>query len=144
MEQALALREDEPWYAAARAALERINKDEENAPDGDWDLWAHFSYGRWDKEIAEHARSSDEQINDEALPVYNTGAYDPGGTKQRLAGLSAPVLLLAGEYDLSPRPLLVVEAASCFPNARVVVQPRAGHFPWLDDAAQFVRLVTHR
>jgi pimeloyl-ACP methyl ester carboxylesterase len=29
-----------------------------------------------------------------------------------------------------------------FPAARFVVQPGAGHYPWLDDAGSFVSAVT--
>jgi proline iminopeptidase len=32
----------------------------------------------------------------------------------------------------------VTEFAGLFPNAELVVQPRAGHYPWLDDADRFV------
>jgi proline iminopeptidase len=48
------------------------------------------------------------------------------------------VLLLAGEVDLNSTPSVVAEFAELFPNAELVVQPGAGHFPWLDDADRFV------
>jgi proline iminopeptidase len=47
------------------------------------------------------------------------------------------VLLLAGEVDLNTVPSVVAEFAELFPNAELVVQPGAGHFPWLDDADRF-------
>jgi proline iminopeptidase len=50
----------------------------------------------------------------------------------------APVLLLAGQVDLNSIPSVVAEFAELFPNAELVVQPEAGHFPWLDDADRFV------
>ena len=40
--------------------------------------------------------------------------------------------------DLNSTPGVVAELADLFPNAELVVQPGAGHYPWLDDAAQFV------
>ncbi|MGH3389890.1 MAG: alpha/beta fold hydrolase, partial [Actinomadura sp.] len=55
-----------------------------------------------------------------------------------LAAFDAPVLLLAGETDLNTPPSAVAEYAGLFPNAELVVQPQAGHFPWLDDAGRFV------
>lgn len=48
-----------------------------------------------------------------------------------------PVLLLAGEVDLSAPPRTMEEFSGLFPNAELVVQPGAGHFPWLDDPERF-------
>jgi pimeloyl-ACP methyl ester carboxylesterase len=143
--QARALRAREPWFAQASAAAERIDADEDGASDEDWAWLAHFSHGRWDEEIAEFERASDGQYNWDAAGAY----YAPGGpdaqtVKAGLAALDAPVLILVGEYDSTPRPRAAERAADCFRNARVIVAPGAGHFPWLDDAAGFVRLVTGR
>ena len=52
-----------------------------------------------------------------------------------------PVLLVAGEVDVALPPDRAAEYAGLFPSASVVVQPGAGHFPWLDDAQAFVRSV---
>jgi pimeloyl-ACP methyl ester carboxylesterase len=38
---------------------------------------------------------------------------------------------------LTPTPRLA-ELAALFPRGQLVVQPGAGHFPWLDDPAWFV------
>jgi pimeloyl-ACP methyl ester carboxylesterase len=48
------------------------------------------------------------------------------------------VLLIAGEYDLNSPPAAVAEYAALFPDAALVVQPGAGHHPWLDDPERFV------
>lgn len=63
-------------------------------------------------------------------------------TAARLADFSSPVLLLAGEVDVNTPPPLVAEFAALFPQAEVVVQPGAGHYPWLDDADWFSAAVT--
>jgi pimeloyl-ACP methyl ester carboxylesterase len=47
---------------------------------------------------------------------------------------AAPVLLLAGEFDWTT-PVAAAEFADLFPNAQLVVQPGAGHFPRLYDRA---------
>lgn len=47
------------------------------------------------------------------------------------------MLLLAGEVDLAAPPRAVGEFAGLFPDAQLVVQPGAGHFPWLDDPDRF-------
>jgi len=142
-EQAWRLRRHEPWYAEAEAAVRRIDEDEDGASDEDWLLYSRFAHGRWDEEIEEFERSSESQGNDEAASTYiSDGAFDPPTTKAALAKLSAPVLILAAEYDWNPRPLVAAQAAGCFPNARLAVQAGAGHFPWLDNREAFVRLVT--
>ncbi|WP_034272064.1 alpha/beta fold hydrolase [Actinospica robiniae] len=137
-------RRHEPWYADALAAEHRIDEDEENATAEDWLCYARFSYGRWDDEIAAYETASADQFHNGAggsmyaLPA----ALDPERTKAKLATLTAPVLILAAEYDSVPRPHVAEAAAKFFPDARVAVQRHAGHFPWIDDPAEFLRLIT--
>jgi pimeloyl-ACP methyl ester carboxylesterase len=59
----------------------------------------------------------------------------------RLAALVAPVLLVAGEYDIWPTCTAVRELAALFGNAAVALRPGTGHFPWVDDAASFAATV---
>ena len=78
-------------------------------------------------------------LDNEAAAAFGAdGAYNPAATRAQLATVTAPVLLIAGEVDLNSIPSVVAELADLFPNAELVVQPGAGHFPWVDDAAQFV------
>jgi pimeloyl-ACP methyl ester carboxylesterase len=51
-------------------------------------------------------------------------------------------MVLGGSLDLIRPPGVIAEYARLFPAARLVVQPGAGHYPWLDDAACFVSAVT--
>jgi proline iminopeptidase len=37
-------------------------------------------------------------------------------------------------------PRVMAEFSGLFPNAELVVQPGAGHCPWLDDADRFVAI----
>jgi pimeloyl-ACP methyl ester carboxylesterase len=76
---------------------------------------------------------------------YAEGAFDPPATRAALAGLSAPVLVYAGEVDAAAPPGLlagVAGPAGLFPGWELVVQPGAGHFPWLDDPAWFTAALT--
>ncbi|MCO1660401.1 alpha/beta fold hydrolase [Pseudonocardia humida] len=135
------LRRDEPWYPAAAAALRRIQRG--GAEQGDWAAIAPFTYGRWDAAARAHAAAGDAQKNAEAAAAYYApGAPDPAATRDALRALDAPVLLLAGEYDVALPPAVAAEVAALLPRAELVVQPGAGHFPWLDDPARFVRTVT--
>ncbi|MBT2420143.1 alpha/beta hydrolase [Streptomyces sp. ISL-22] len=133
------LREGEPWFAEAFPVFEAWLEGR-----GDFEpALAPFFYGRWDDVAREHHARGDDQFNDEAGDVYGSdGAYDPPATRDALSRLTAPVLVLAGELDGSPRPETAHRTADVFPHAEVAVQPGAGHYPWLDDPEWFVgRLV---
>ncbi|KQX49961.1 MULTISPECIES: alpha/beta hydrolase [unclassified Streptomyces] len=131
---------DRPWYPEARAALDGIGPDTP-APRVR-EIVAPFGYGRWDAAAREHASAENGQSHWAAAAAYHgEGAYDPERTRRALTALTAPVLILAGEYDAGPTPAKAAEAAACFPGAELVVQPGAGHFPWVDDADAFVRPV---
>ena len=131
------IRAGEPWFAAAFAALEAIVAG--NATDESWKAIDPFFYGRWDAAAQAHHAAKDGHRNEEAAAAYGAeGAFDPEVTRAALAALNAPVLLLAGEVDLNSIPSVVGKFAELFPNAEVVVQPAAGHFPWVDDPHRFV------
>ncbi|MEY9969535.1 proline iminopeptidase [Streptacidiphilus sp. MAP12-16] len=130
------LRKNEPWFPAAFAALEAISAGK--AKDDDWQAIAPFFCGRWDA-AAKDLHAASQPTNMEAVSLFGSdGAFDPETTRSALAACQAPVLLLAGEFDLNSPPQSTVEFAGLFPNAELVVQPGAGHYPWLDDADQFV------
>ncbi|MDH2426076.1 alpha/beta hydrolase [Sphaerisporangium sp. TRM90804] len=131
------LRKDEPWFPAAFAALEQIVAG--NPTDDGWKAIDPFFYGRWDAAARAHLAAQDDHRNQEAMAVFGAeGAFDPDATRAALAAFDAPVMLLAGERDVNSVPSVMAEFAGLFPNARLVVQPDAGHYPWLDDADRFV------
>jgi pimeloyl-ACP methyl ester carboxylesterase len=131
------LRKDEPWFAAAFAALEAIVAG--NATDDSWKAIDPFFHGRWDAAAQAHQAAQDGHRNSEAAAAFGAeGAFDPDATRAALAAFNAPVLLLAGEVDLNTIPRVAAEFAELLPDAELVVQPEAGHYPWLDDADRFV------
>jgi proline iminopeptidase len=131
------LRRDEPWFGPAYTALQAIVDGD--ATDDSWAAIQPFFYGRWDAVAQDHQAAQDGRRNDEAAAAFGAeGVYDPVATRALLARVAAPVLLIAGEVDLNSTPGVVAELADLFSNAELVVQPGAGHYPWLDDAAQFV------
>lgn len=128
------LRADEPWFPEAFAALEAVAA----GTGSDWEALAPFFWGRWDAAARAHQASSRPE-NEEAVALFAAeGAFSPEATRAALAGYEAPVLLLAGEFDLNSPPRSTAEFAALFPDATLVVQPGAGHYPWLDDARRFV------
>jgi proline iminopeptidase len=135
------LREGEAWFAAAAAAFERIQDGQ--ATGGDWAAIAPFTYGRWDAAAQAHHQGADDQRNPEAAAGFGAeGAFDPHTTRTALAGFSPPVLVLAGELDVAAPPRVVAEFAGLFPNATLVTEPGAGHYPWLDDPTWFTTTIT--
>ncbi|MEU0058747.1 alpha/beta fold hydrolase [Streptomyces sp. NPDC006334] len=128
------LRDHEPWFPQAFAALEAIA----GGTGGDWEAVAPFFWGRWDA-AARHLHAAGRPENAEAVALFAAeGAFDPQSTRAALAALQAPVLLLTGEFDVNSPPRSAAEFAALFPDARLVVQPGAGHYPWVDDADRFV------
>jgi pimeloyl-ACP methyl ester carboxylesterase len=138
---ALARRQAEPWYPAAVAALERIMAGE---PTMDaYRASRPLFYGRWDDAARAHATVGISERHQPARDGYFAGAaLDPAATRAALKGLTAPVLLYAGDLDALVTPAAVGEAAAAFNDAVVVVQQGAGHFPWLDDPAAFTAAIT--
>jgi pimeloyl-ACP methyl ester carboxylesterase len=136
--EASELRRDEPWFAVARAALDEFLAG--RSPDRA--AVAPFAYGRWDETARAHAAAEPGQTNSAAAHVfYQDGVFDPAATNAALAAVTAPVLVLAGEYDAEPTPDRAAELVALFPDAEFVVQRGAAHFPWLDGPGAFVRTV---
>ena len=48
----------------------------------------------------------------------------------------------SGEVDLNIPPRLSAEFTGMFADARLLIQPGAGHGPWLDDASRFAATVS--
>jgi pimeloyl-ACP methyl ester carboxylesterase len=135
------LRQNEPWFPAAFAALTAITTG--TGTDDDWTAIAPFWYGRWDATAQRHHAAVSRQRNAEAAGIFaSEGAFSPDATRAALATFAAPVLLLAGEFDVNSPPPSATEFAELFPAATLVVQPGASHSPWLDDAGKFRSIVT--
>ncbi|MCX4545600.1 alpha/beta hydrolase [Streptomyces sp. NBC_01565] len=134
------LRKDEPWFPPAFAALEAVLAGEFGA--GHRRALAPFSHGRWDEATRLRHAAEEERLDAEVVAAFGAeGAFDPEGTRAALARFARPVLVLAGEVDPGAPPRVLAEFAGLFPDARLVVQPRAGHTPWHDDADRFVTAV---
>lgn len=133
--EAINRRSEEPWYAEAAAAADKAVAGD-RSPDNLMKSLP-FLYGRWDDRAQMHTGLGISYRARKLWPHFNAdGVFDPPGTVAALAELKAPVLIYGGEFDLIPVEALE-RAAQLFPNGQVMVQPGAGHFPWLDDPARF-------
>lgn len=134
-------RREEPWFPEAFAALERIQAGE--ATEADWAASTPFNYGRWDDAARALSAADASQRNREAGARYHApGAFDAADVRAAVSRLRVPVLLLTGEHDPVLPPDRAAEFAALFPHAELTVQPRAGHYPWLDDAGAFTTTLT--
>ena len=135
-EAAMVRRSGEPWYPGARDALAAAIAGDERAET--LRRYVPFFYGRWDDAARANAVVEFERrAPDAEAGYYADGAFDPAGTRAALRSLTAPVLVYAGELDLSPAPEVAARAVGLFPHGELAVQPGAGHFPWVDDPARF-------
>ena len=132
------LRRGEPWFPVAFDAFERIWSG--SAAEADWVAITPFTYGRWDDaaRIAD-ARGQAQRNAEAAARYYADGSIDPNAVRADLSRLRAPISLIAGEYDVALPPARAADYAALFSNAELAVQPRAGHFPWLDDPRWFLQ-----
>ncbi|MFE0528088.1 alpha/beta fold hydrolase [Micromonospora parva] len=133
-------RAGEQWFPVAAAAMEAVLSGRAG-PDARQEI-APFLYGRWDAAAQAHQAAEAGQHNEEPAAIFSSdGAFDPPVTRRALAAHTGPVLLLAGAVDLAAPPGLVARFAELIPRATLVVQPDAGHYPWLDDAEAFTATV---
>ncbi|MFD8500803.1 alpha/beta fold hydrolase [Amycolatopsis sp. NPDC059657] len=137
---AVRLRSGEPWFEHASEAFERVNSG--GATNSDWDALAPFTYARWDATTQAHHARGETRRNDRAAILFGAkGAFNPEATREMLSVLGAPVLVLAGEYDVNSPPRVVAELADAFPESTLVLQTGVAHCPWLDDPAGFGKTV---
>jgi pimeloyl-ACP methyl ester carboxylesterase len=135
------LRRTESWFPEAFTAFERIWAH--TASSDDWKAITPFTYGRWDAAARAHAAAGNVQRNQDAAGIFGSeGAFDPVRARTALAGLDAPVLVLAGGHDVSLPPRVAAKYAALFPRAELAIQPGGGHYPWLDDPGWFVHTTT--
>ncbi|WP_043672030.1 alpha/beta fold hydrolase [Streptomyces xylophagus] len=131
------LRGSEPWFGPAFTALEEITAG--RATPDSWQAISPFAHARWDEAARAFDEADAKEKNAEAATAYAAeGAFDPAETRAALADFTSPVLVLAGEFDISGPPRAMAEYAELFPNAQLEIQPGAGHMPWLDDAERFL------
>jgi pimeloyl-ACP methyl ester carboxylesterase len=130
-------RAGEPWYAEAIKGFEEIWAG--NVTPEAFAKISPFFHGRWDdaaRALDDHPRNPEA-----AQEFYADGAFDLRQVRERLENLDVPTLLVAGEYDVALPPNRAQEYAELFPRATLIVQPGAGHFPWVDDPEAFAAAV---
>ena len=140
-----ATRSDEAWYAEAAAIeAEVATLPEERQRRIDRGLRPFF-YGRWDAAAQAHAAATDSQMSLRATAAFRPENGTPTDLVELLQLVVAPTLIVIGGRDGGTGRLPGRIVADHLPNAatEVVEIPSAGHYPWLDDAREFRRVVEH-
>ena len=140
VDEVLALRAREPWYADAVTALKADAASPQDLERYRW-LAAPLLYGRWDAAAQAQAAAEPAQFAQPATDGFYAGFEPDPALPGKLAALTVPVLLVAGEFDIWPTCAAVARLAALCGNAELALLPRAGHFPWVDDAAWFAAAV---
>jgi pimeloyl-ACP methyl ester carboxylesterase len=134
-------RSAEPWYPVASAALAEILAGSMSTEA--FGASRPLFYDRWDAAARAHATLGvAERHQAERVGYFDGVELDPAAVTTALGQLAGPVLLYAGDKDPLVTPAMVQKAAPLFGDAAVVIQPGAGHFPWVDDPAAFTAAVT--
>ncbi len=136
----------EPWYsdaAQAMAALDGITKLEEAAPL--LDRVAPFYYGRWDDRARAHAAGYSEQVTLGAQVGYSSGPlardFDRVGALANLLALGVRTLVVAGSLDGGSGVPGADVVARSITGAEMAVLDGCGHYPWIDEPAEFARVI---
>jgi proline iminopeptidase len=141
MKAAMEKRAGESWYADAVAALEK-----EQAGDFESDpqvselvfrelpmYFAHF--GPAEAGYLDTLRT--EQVNADALRLFNREIFTSFDLRSRLPSVSARTLVITGEEDFICGPMCADEICACIPGARRVLVGDAGHFIFVEQAQGF-------
>jgi proline-specific peptidase len=141
MEEAMALKSDEPWYDDARAALEQeqagaFASDEELAELVARELPFYFArYG--EAERAYHETIRDEVLNADTLRFFNEELFETFDLRPQLGRITAPTLVITGARDFITGPVCAAELATRIPEATTVVLPDTGHFIFVEARDRF-------
>jgi proline iminopeptidase len=136
MQRGLDERQDEPWFADARAALaeeeaSHFEDDGELARNlaRQWPLY-FGSYG--DRERAFVETLAGLVPNADALRRFNSAVWPSFDLRPALARIEAPTLVVAGDRDFIAPPLAARAIADGIDGAELVVVPGAGHFVFVE------------
>lgn len=140
VDEVLAMRKHEPWYAEAVEALHAEATSPQELERYRW-LSAPLLYGRWDAAAQAQAAAEPAQFARPATEGFYARFDADPALPERLAALMVPVLLMAGEYDIWPTCEALRALAALLSNATLAVLPGAGHFPWVDDPAAFAAIL---
>lgn len=145
IEEAVARREGEPWFAKAKAALDLESSgiaSEEELRQAMADMLPLY-FHRYDQHAERYAAEvEDDSPNADAMRLWEKEIFPVFDLRPQLPAITAPVLVIAGEDDFVTGPTCAREVASLVPGAELVIVPECGHMLWVEQREAFAGTVT--
>jgi proline iminopeptidase len=79
--------------------------------------------------------------NVDAIKEWESGLYQTIDLRPLVGGISAPVLLIAGELDFITGPIQANALAQKIPSCDVVVLPECGHIPATEEPEVYRKMM---
>lgn len=101
-------------------------------------------YGIWNDVTAAHAAAAGSEMDRVAESNFRPppGTVDDAAVTAALAEVAAPVLVVAGDKDGATGVAGARAVAASFKDARLEILEGLGHFPWVEQPAAFVPVVS--
>jgi pimeloyl-ACP methyl ester carboxylesterase len=137
-------RRGDPAYAEAVAAYDAYDA----APPAERRrldvLMRPLMYGIWNDVTAAHAAGASSEMDRAAAANFHApaGSFDRAAVVSALHHVTAPVLVVVGTLDGATGVAGARAVAAAFPHATLRVLDGLGHFPWVEQPAAFVPVVT--
>jgi proline iminopeptidase len=135
---------DQPWFAAAHAALM-----EEDSPDitpaeaaANFQAVFPFYFASLTPEVqAFQARQSSLSVNPAPHVEGNGPAQFASDWRPELPSIQVPALVIVGRYDFIQTVAMAEELTHLIPQAHLAVFEESGHFPWVEERQHFHEVV---
>ena len=137
--RAIESRADEPWYAAATAALAAEEAGDYSTPEDGaamWNAMAPLYFSRWEERY--RPLVGVERMNPEPLRQFNATPFD---LRPELGRIDAETLVITGRDDFICGPAAAQVLADGIPRSELVIVENAGHMLHLEQPAAFSRAV---
>ncbi|MGH7765209.1 MAG: alpha/beta fold hydrolase [Candidatus Dormibacteraceae bacterium] len=141
MREGMDKRSGQPWYPDALVALdaEQEGKFETDEQLGELvfkELPLYFArYGEMEAGYLDTLRS--DNVNADALRLFNREIFNTFDLRGRLAGITAPTLVITGDADFICGPVCADEIAAGIPGARKVIVGDSGHMVFVEQPQAF-------
>jgi proline-specific peptidase len=141
VEKAMEARSGEPWYADARAAIDReiagdFSGDEELAALAARMMPFYFArYG--DEERAWTEALAGDRLNADATRLWEKEIFERVDLRPQLARITAQTLVITGELDFITGPSCARELEQLLAQAETVVLPGVGHMIFVETPEAF-------
>ena len=141
MEAAVAAKADEAWFEDALAALKTEQAGDWGADEELAELVLRelpFYFAHYGDPERRYVQSLEGEIPvGDALKLFNGEVFTTFDLRPELSGITAPTLVITGEYDFICGPVCAKELAEGVRDAELVLLPDCGHFVFVEQRDRF-------